>query len=81
MYVHVTDNCNETLGYHPCMDGTCYEEHQRCDNIADCQDGQDEMGCEREVIEPFTPPRDRLGLVTRHYVMDGHWLWGSHFVM
>ena len=39
------DLCNETLGYHPCMDGTCYEEEQRCDGTRNCQDGQDEMGC------------------------------------
>ena len=39
------DNCNETMGIHPCMDGTCYEEEQRCDGVRQCRDGQDEMGC------------------------------------
>ena len=63
------------------MDGSCYEEDERCDGVRNCEDGQDEMGCTFPEDDPFTPPYDRLGLVTRHYVMDGHWLWGSHFVM
>ena len=41
----ISDNCNETLGFHPCMDGTCYEEEHRCDGSWFCPDGQDEMGC------------------------------------
>lgn len=41
----VTDECNETLGWFPCMDGSCYFYDQRCDQIRQCIDGQDEMGC------------------------------------
>ena len=32
-------------------------------------------------VEKFTPPKYRISLVTRHYVQDGRWLWGGHFVM
>lgn len=32
-------------------------------------------------IQKYTPPKDRLALLTRHYVMVGEWCWGGHFVM
>jgi len=74
--------CNETRGSFPCMDGqSCYEISEWCDGVRKCQDGQDEMGCPVYEVQRFTPPKDRLGLLTRHYVMVGEWLWGGYFVM
>ena len=41
----VPHDCNETLGYFPCHDGSCYEISQICDGARQCEDGVDEMGC------------------------------------
>ncbi|ELU16655.1 hypothetical protein CAPTEDRAFT_200949, partial [Capitella teleta] len=77
----VTHYCNESTGWHPCMDGTCYLIDQRCDGVRQCIDGQDEMGCVYPVVDTHTPVRDRRGLVTQHYAMVGEWLWAGHFIM
>jgi len=75
-------NCNETLNFFPCMDGTqCYNKDQWCDGVRQCTDGQDEMGCPKNEVAMFTPERYRVGLVTRHYTLTGEWCWGGHFVM
>lgn len=41
----IPHDCNETLGYFPCHDGSCYEIQQICDGVRQCEDGVDEMGC------------------------------------
>lgn len=76
----VPHECNETLGWFPCMDGSCYFYDQRCDQIRQCIDGQDEMGCEFPQEDVFTPVRKRILLLARNYYQDGLWIWGGHFV-
>ena len=39
------DGCNETRGWLPCFDASCYQVEQHCDGVFQCQDGADEMGC------------------------------------
>ena len=67
MYQHnvcrLADTCNETLGWHPCMDGTCYYEDERCNGVRNCPDGQDEMGCTYSFLASYTrlsPAQDSL---------------------
>ena len=50
MLSYNSDFCNETRGLLPCFDGTCYTVEQRCNQVRECVDGADEMGCK---IIPF----------------------------
>ncbi|ELT87097.1 hypothetical protein CAPTEDRAFT_227765 [Capitella teleta] len=72
--------CNATLGYLPCNDGACYTVEQRCDGVFQCEDGADEMGCQRESEDIFTPVHERFTKSPRHFTEDGLWLWKDHYV-
>ncbi|CAH1779511.1 unnamed protein product [Owenia fusiformis] len=73
--------CNETMGWLPCYDGTCYRVEKKCDEYADCLDRADEMGCtyNRTTPYPLTTPFERMKRITRHYEETGSWLWLGHF--
>ncbi|XP_018320205.1 CD109 antigen [Agrilus planipennis] len=67
-------SCNYTLGYGECLTGRCYRLDKKCDGFLDCEDGTDEVGCERDngtQIAMFR--KNRFNRIQRLY--DNVWCW------
>ncbi|CAH1797576.1 unnamed protein product [Owenia fusiformis] len=77
--------CNQTLGYFPCRDGTCYPISKQCDEIIDCpNDGADEFGCAWQDRPKYNYsmvlPSWRMHHPSRLFTEDGAWMWQSSFI-
>ncbi|XP_071875421.1 macroglobulin complement-related [Bombus fervidus] len=68
------DNCNTTQGYGECLSGRCYRLDKKCDGVYDCDDGTDEVGCERRNVTDIVEFRKwRFNRLQRQY--ENVWLW------
>lgn len=66
--------CNASLGYGECLNGRCYRFDKQCDGINDCEDGTDELNCNRINETELTLYRKfRFNRIQRQY--DNVWLW------
>ncbi|XP_023346769.1 CD109 antigen [Eurytemora carolleeae] len=76
----LTRYCANTTGLNPCMLTGCFTEEQRCNGIADCEDGYDESNCgDHSRIKQELTYRYRLSRMNRfdsfYDISDGDWGW------
>ncbi|XP_064641488.1 CD109 antigen-like isoform X2 [Lineus longissimus] len=71
--------CNETAGELPCQtDRRCFNIEKRCDQVRDCQDGSDELGCSYpRTRSKRKRPLFMFNFLQRHF-LDTSWLWKSY---
>ncbi|XP_055916292.1 CD109 antigen [Eupeodes corollae] len=68
------DTCNFTQGYGECLNGRCYRLENKCNNILDCDDGTDEIGCNKfNETDLLQYRKYRFNRIQRHY--ENVWLW------